>query len=336
MTALRDAIEYSALGWVKPELDEALRLVRVEVEGFADDPADTSRMRVCTELLHQVQGTLRMVELYAPAMVAEEMEQLSIALQNGEGIAGNGLDRDTACSALMRGVVLLPDYLERLQSGHKEISIVLLPMLNELRAARGEAGLSESALFVPDLDRALPASLPRAAAQTAAARNNEVAPYLAQLHEAMRAWPEQGAPGDSEGLHFATEALLARATDESQRRMLWVASMVAGALRDGAMMSSPGLRQAFASVDRETRGVFDQIGFDTSRPDAALEPTRQLLYHVAHSESVHPALMKLREVFDLDALRPNPNSTTPAAASPAAIVLCSTRLPQRSRKTCCG
>ena len=317
MTALHEAIEYSALGWVKPELDETLRLVRVEVEGFADDPTDTSRMRVCTELLHQVQGTLRMVELYAPAMVAEEMERLSIALQNGEGVAGQSLDRDTACSALMRGVVLLPDYLERLQSGHKEISIVLLPMLNELRAARGEAGLSESVLFVPDLDRALPASLPRAPAQTSGSRAGEVTPYLARLRDALRAWPEQGAPGDTEGLHFAAEALLARSADESQRRMLWVASMVAGALRDGAMTSSPGLRQAFASVDRETRGMFDQGGFNAPRPDAALEPTRQLLYHVAHSDSVHPALMKLREVFDLDALRPTESELDHARGSVA-------------------
>ena len=314
MTALHDAIEYSALGWVKPELDETLRLVRMEVEGFAEDPSDTSRMGVSAELLHQVQGTLRMVELYAPAMVAEEMEQLSLTLQNG-GIADR--DRDSACSALMRGVVLLPDYLERLQSGHKEISIVLLPMLNELRAARGEAGLSESVLFVPDLDRVLPASLPRATPQPAASRANEVAPYLLRLRDALQAWPESGAPGDAEGLHFAAEALLARTADESQRRMLWVASMVAVALRDGSLTVNPGLRQAFASVDRETRGQFQQGGFDAPRADAALEPTRQLLYHVAHSESVHPALMKLREVFDLDALKPTESELDHARGSVA-------------------
>jgi len=74
MSALHQAIEYSALGWVKPELDETLRLAQVEIEGFIGDPNDTGRMGVCAELLHQVQGTLRMVELYAPAMVAEEME----------------------------------------------------------------------------------------------------------------------------------------------------------------------------------------------------------------------------------------------------------------------
>src|SRR5213076_2542917 len=95
--------------------------------------------------------TLRMVELYAPAMVAEEMERLAQALQDGR-VA----ERDEACATLMRGVVLLPDYLERLQGGHKDIPIVLLPLLNELRASRGESGLSESVLFAPDLQKPLP------------------------------------------------------------------------------------------------------------------------------------------------------------------------------------
>src|SRR5690606_39489465 len=83
--------------------------------------------------------------------VTEEMEQLATALLENE--AG---DRDEAYTVLMRGIVQLPDYLERLQSGHKDIPIVLLPLLNELRAARGEKGLSESVLFSPDLSRPLP------------------------------------------------------------------------------------------------------------------------------------------------------------------------------------
>lgn len=144
MSALREAMSHAVLGWVKPELDETLRLVRQEIEAFVETPADTSRMRFCAGYLHQVQGTLRMVELYAPAMVAEELELLAKALQ--EGAAG---DRDEACATLMRGAVLLPDYLERLQEGHRDIPIVLLPLLNEIRAARGASGLNESMLFPP-------------------------------------------------------------------------------------------------------------------------------------------------------------------------------------------
>ena len=155
MSALREAMSHAVLGWVKPELDETLRMVRQEIEAFVETPADTSRMRFCAGYLHQVQGTLRMVELYAPAMVAEELELLAKALQ--EGAAG---DRDEACATLMRGAVLLPDYLERLQEGHRDIPIVLLPLLNDIRAARGAPGLSESVLFAPDLEQPLPQALP--------------------------------------------------------------------------------------------------------------------------------------------------------------------------------
>ena len=140
-TALRDAIDHTALGWVKPEIDEALRQARIELEAFAEAPGDPAPMATCMGHLHQVQGTLRMLELQAPAMVAAEMEQLATALRD----AATG-DRDEALAVLMRGVVQLPDYLERLQGGHRDIPIVLLPLINELRAARGASALGQEAL----------------------------------------------------------------------------------------------------------------------------------------------------------------------------------------------
>jgi hypothetical protein len=103
-------------------------------------------LRECAQDLHQVQGTLRMVELYGAAMVVENMERIADAL-----VADTVRQREEAYSVLMRGMVQLPDYLERLQSGAKDIPIVLLPLLNDLRAVLGENLLSESALFTPIL-----------------------------------------------------------------------------------------------------------------------------------------------------------------------------------------
>ncbi|WP_282271124.1 Hpt domain-containing protein [Stenotrophomonas sp. PS02298] len=170
MSTLRDAMSHAALGWVKPELDETLRQVRNEVEAFVEDPSDSSRMRFCAGYLHQVQGTLRMVELYAPAMVAEELELLANAVRDG-GVA----DRDEACATLMRGTVLLPDYLERLQNGHRDIPIVLLPLLNDIRAVRGAEGINESVLFAfnPDASDASPDELEHARGSVSG-RNREL------------------------------------------------------------------------------------------------------------------------------------------------------------------
>ncbi|RPE75454.1 Hpt domain-containing protein [Vulcaniibacterium tengchongense] len=308
MIALREAIDTTTLGWIKPELDETLRQAQQEIEAFAENPADTGCMRACAEHLHQVHGTLRMVELYAPAMVAEEMERLALALQRGQ--AG---DRDEACATLMRGVVLLPDYLERLQSGHRDIPIVLLPLLNELRAARGEPGLNESVLFAPDLDRPLPAHLPRGAV---GGGRHALNGYLGHLRDALAAWPEDGAPARADALSAAIDGLLAEATQEPVRRMLWVASSVAGALRDGALPPSRALRQAFGGVEREARLILaDDGGFGAARAEPAAEPTRQLLYHVAHSSSEHPALDDLRRTFDLSSQLPSESELEHARGS---------------------
>ncbi|TZF85500.1 Hpt domain-containing protein, partial [Cognatilysobacter lacus] len=187
MIAMREVIDTTTLGWIKPELDETLRQARQEIEAFLEDSGDTARMRACATLLHQVRGTLQMIELDAPSMVATEMETLATAVANGQ-VA----DRDEACAALLRGVVQLPDYLERLQGGHRDIPIVLLPLLNELRAARGEAGLTESMLFAPDLDRPVPA---------AGARGPGIDEHAAsQFAAALRGWPESGEPTDPKSL----------------------------------------------------------------------------------------------------------------------------------------
>ena len=150
---LQDNIDFTTLTWVKPELDETLKQARNALQNYVEEGEDPNELKTCSQLLHQVQGTLRMVELYGAAMVAEEMEQLSKALFDKKVT-----DRDTAFAVLMQGIVQLPDYLERLQSGHRDIPIVLLPLLNALREARGEKGLAESVLFNPDLSRPLPVS----------------------------------------------------------------------------------------------------------------------------------------------------------------------------------
>ncbi|QNP41264.1 Hpt domain-containing protein [Lysobacter solisilvae (ex Woo and Kim 2020)] len=312
MTVLRDAIDTTTLGWVKPELDATLRLARDEIEAFAENPAQVAHMKTCAAHMHQVHGTLRMIELYAPAMVAEEMERLSLSLMRGE-VA----ERDDACAALMRGVVQLPDYLERLQGGHRDIPIVLLPLLNELRATRGEAGLSESVLFSPDLDRPLPEDLPAPTPSAAKPARDELMTHLGGLRDALAAWPEDGAPADASQLAKTVDALLAQVDVEPLRRMLWVASSVAGALRDGALAANRGVRQAFAGVEREARQtlVEDSFAFGAPRADAAAEPTRQLLYHVAHSESQHPALNSLRQTFDLEGQMPSEDELEHARGS---------------------
>src|SRR5690606_20879969 len=150
---MNEATDYSTVKWVKQELDATLKQARHALEAYVEQPDDESQLRFCAVHLHQVQGTLQMVELYGAALLAEEMEQVVEALLNGD--VGQ---KQEAYELVMRAMLQLPDYLERLIAGGRDLPLLLLPLLNDLRAIRGQKLLSENSLFSPDLNVALPAA----------------------------------------------------------------------------------------------------------------------------------------------------------------------------------
>jgi len=141
-----DNHSFLALDWVKGEIEETLKQARQALEAFVENPEDATRMRFCLAYLHQVHGTLQMVEFYGAALLAEEMEKLCLALINNQvARVADGQE------VLMRAILQLPPYLERVKASRRDLPVVLLPLLNDLRAARGESLMSETALFTPDL-----------------------------------------------------------------------------------------------------------------------------------------------------------------------------------------
>src|SRR5690606_28953215 len=112
-------------------------------------------------------------------------------------------------------------------------------------------------------------------------------------------WPRDGRPLSYVSLSEAVDGLVGKVSGEAVQRMLWVASSVAAALRDGALQTVPALHDAFAGVAREVRRAVAGAP-PTGRAEAVLEPTRELLYQVAHGGGDHPALRALRDTFELE------------------------------------
>ncbi len=308
---LHEDINFTTLAWVKPELDETLRLARRSLEDYVEDESDSGPMRYFATYLHQVHGSLRMVELYGAAMVAEEMERLANALADGE--VG---DREEAFTVLMRGIVQLPDYLERIQAGFRDIPLVLVPLLNELRSVRGSEQVGESALFAPDLLRPLPASAAGPARPLPETTVRQHAEALRQRYQsALLSWlRDERNPIHPTALAGVCAKLAELLSVEAGRRLFWVTSGVLEGLRDQALESSTALKQTLGRVEREIKRLVDQgeRGFVAEPP---LEPTRQLLYFVAHADPGHARLDELRRVFDLDAYLPDARAIEHAQGS---------------------
>ena len=139
--------DYIALEWVKGEIEETLQQAQQALEAYVENTQDRTRLNFCLSYLHQVHGTLQMVEFYGAALLAEEMEALAKVL--AEGDVANESD---VLEVLMQAILQLPSYLEHIKVGRRDLPVVLLPILNELRAARGESLMSETALFAPNIE----------------------------------------------------------------------------------------------------------------------------------------------------------------------------------------
>jgi chemosensory pili system protein ChpA (sensor histidine kinase/response regulator) len=129
--------DYIALDWVRGEIEDTLHQARQALEAYVDNPDDTAKIRFCLNYIHQVHGTLQMVEFYGAALMAEEMEKLCQAMLSNEAP-----HKQEALEVLMQSILQLPGYLEHLTAGRKDLPMTLLPALNDIRAARGETLLS--------------------------------------------------------------------------------------------------------------------------------------------------------------------------------------------------
>src|SRR5690606_10128164 len=170
--------DYVALEWVTGEISETLVQCATALDAYLADRADTTRLRFCLTYVHQVYGTLKLVEFAGAALLAEEMEAV------GEAVSSHQISQaqqDDARQALRAALAELPGYLQQLLAQHRDAPALLLPIINDLRAVRGEMLITESAMFVPAQPSAAFAAQP--AVPMAAAELLDVARKLRQMYQ---------------------------------------------------------------------------------------------------------------------------------------------------------
>ena len=97
----------------------------------------------------------------------------------------------------MRAMVQLPSYVERVASGGRDLPLVLLPLLNDLRAVRGSALLSEGTLLLLNLRSDEPAAAGVGVRGRPRNRGSRAAPAAALPARAARLDPRRAASSTS-------------------------------------------------------------------------------------------------------------------------------------------
>lgn len=300
-------VDTNTLQWVKSEIDETLKQAQVSLEAYVEDTADESQMRFCINYLHQIHGTLQMVELHGAALAIEEMEKLSQAIFDNE--VNN---KDDAYETLMHGILQVPDYLEHLLAGNPDMPVVLLPLLNDLRAARNEALLSEGALFTPDLSVNAPVI------DSATSEEGGISALAKKLrhkyHIGLLSWFKNKNPkaGLQKIADVISELSQAAESDEA-RKVFWIAGGLVESLKDDGVDTSVAVKMLMGHVDRQIKKIIDVGGFALDEnPPADLE--KNLLYYVATSTTSGEFTKDIKDAFNLKEIMPDTQAVEQARA----------------------
>lgn len=141
----------SSLGIVKTELLTSFQSAEQIFHSILEESTvgDLSSLR---DLLDQTRGTLKLLQLEGVDMVAEQM-----AFFIDEICTGSSSLDDVATTALGRGFMVLPRYLDYVLQCHQQCPFLLQDTINELLFARKKAPLLESYFYknqLPDITSA--------------------------------------------------------------------------------------------------------------------------------------------------------------------------------------
>ncbi|HEX5361071.1 MAG TPA: Hpt domain-containing protein [Fluviicoccus sp.] len=283
---------FLALDWVKSEIEETLKQAQQSLEDHIANESDASQLRFCLAYLHQIYGTLQMVEFHGAAMLAEEMEKLCLALVNGKVKNGKG-----AYDALVKSMLQLPAYLERLQVSKRDTPFVLLPAINELRMAHDEVPLSEIALFQPDFSRVFAIT-----AQTGVTPTAEHLKKLRHLFQIglLGVVRQQNL---AESLNTLQQALglLGQVVGHKSLQAMWqVAEAMVEGLASKSIPLTPAVKLLLGEVEQELRKF---ASYPQHSP--SLEILKNILYYIAKSQGTSPHIVAIRALYRLDEALPS-------------------------------
>ncbi|MES0874030.1 hybrid sensor histidine kinase/response regulator [Sinimarinibacterium thermocellulolyticum] len=286
--------------WVRGELDQSIARARALIDHHAESGGDPLQLQQAYVELHQVRGTAAMIECHGLATVAAEM---TAGLQDlmHQRIA----EPEALYAALLGASVQLSDYIHALADGLPDCALVLQPAINELRLSRGRPVLTESELFVAQM-QALGVTLPLpvdAAAQPGGAQR-QARRLMALFQASLVAWVRGGADAQTGAARAGkiAEQIAQDATQPAVHQLWRVAAASIEAYLGRAITNALELKRLFGRLAAQLK-LLAEAGEDAAAAQAG-DLAFQLLFMIGRSSAQGARVRALRRAFELDRYLP--------------------------------
>lgn len=144
--AQNESVNITSLNLVNDELVATIEHAATKLEQFVANTNDGEILQASIEAIEQIRGTLRLIQLYGADMLADEILSVAQTITLGEE---QGVDQ--VLSTLTGAFFILPRYLEYTQQTRRNMPVLLIPYINELRQLTKKPPIPECYFFKVDL-----------------------------------------------------------------------------------------------------------------------------------------------------------------------------------------
>jgi hypothetical protein len=288
------------LGWVLDETEQMLERARQLFAAYTQSK-EQSELEKALGLSKDVLGILDILEAEGAYMLSREVVLLMDAMRQGS------LDSpEEAAGVCADGLLQLSEYLKHLHDGYADLPVIILPMLNNLRAARKADLLSEHLVFLPAEGSITNEHLgTEKHVELSAAKKQEALQRLRfYMQKALLGWYNNDRPEThlQAGRKVAAN-LLVMNRDLRSRSLWWVTGALLQALEQNKLESSAAVKLLMGRMEREIKRFAenDEADYRQSLPDELL---KNLLYYVGLSEEGGEQLQAVKSAYHLDLYLP--------------------------------
>ena len=304
------SIKHIALGWVKPLIDDYLNEITHDLKQYMtardDSLIEGVRYRVAV-----LRGLLVMVEQYVSAMLSAEILTLCDFIANqahGEN-GGMGADKNQnnqALELLLISVEALSNYLEQIQSGHRELPFTIPSLVNDIQSVKKRNLLSEKLILLPDL------SMHGDDGEIDAVddySNNASKQLIKKLRPAFQLSLLNVIKGNEvvknlKRLEAIFDVLEAQSRSEQVARIWWIIGAFVESIRQPSLELDISIKNLLSKVDALFRALIamGERGLLKRQPIALI---KHFLYYIAQPECDGPKCQAIKMAYRLEEFLPN-------------------------------
>ncbi|MGV6858541.1 MAG: Hpt domain-containing protein [bacterium] len=307
--ANKNQFRYNSLAWVKKEVDHSLESARHSILSYLelDNP---QYLHTAIDLLRDVLGTLEVADIHGGALLTQECLILVQSIANEEV-----KHPAEAVQPVVKALLQLPDYLEFVQKDHQDVPVVLVTIINDLRASRDADLLSDSVIDFPaigsDEERQVLMS------------GKPLSDSSEKLARALRHIFQLGLLGwyrgkSVEGSLLKMAAVCKRLRDSSRsveaRRLWWLAQGFSEALHSELLESSPAVKMLMGRIDRQIRLLVEhgEEAFSREIPPALIH---NLLFYLVGAGDKNLTVNEIKRTYLPDGGLPGDDTLNAARTS---------------------